>query len=193
MGRVVGLNQDEATTTIFYNEGSNFDDLRFPAQGINPAGSTAPATPDTDDGCLLFDKTTANIITGVAQMPHCKKLGSPICPHIHWQGTTTPSGANTDVYWRFEHQKADINGSFSGTWVASNKTATVNTDPQKHQLTGFDDIDMSGEAGVSSVIKWRLTRVANDAADNYGYNAKLLEVDFHYEIDSVGSGKEYSK
>lgn len=185
----VGLEQDPATSTIYYNDSSNYEDLRFPAQGINPAGSTSPATVSTEDGCLLFDKTIPNIISGVAQTPHGHKKGSPFLPHIHWQGTSAP-GANTDVYWLFEHQKASINGKFSGSWVQSAKIGNVDSDPNKHQILAFDPIDMS-DMSISCIIKWRLTRVAS--SDTYNADAKLLEVDFHYELDSVGSGQEYKK
>lgn len=42
------------------------DDLRFPASGFNPAGSSAPPTVDTTTGLLTFAGNADNIIGGVA-------------------------------------------------------------------------------------------------------------------------------
>lgn len=67
-----------------------WDDLRFPAQGINPAG--AANAPTIDDvltsfpGTLLFAGNAENVIVGIAQMPHAWAKGTSIRP--------TSTGAN---------------------------------------------------------------------------------------------------
>lgn len=53
MGRVVNIIQDEATSTLFYSDGNNFEDLRFPAQGINPPGAVSDPTRDTNDATFF--------------------------------------------------------------------------------------------------------------------------------------------
>jgi hypothetical protein len=65
----------------------------------------------------------------------------------------------------------------------------------KHQVTGFADIDMSSytDAGdVSIILMCRLYRDV-DNGDDYADDAFLLEFDLHYEIDTMGSNEEASK
>lgn len=172
-----------------------WEDLRFPASGINPAGSTAPATVDNADpymGALLFDASTINVVAGIAQMPHSWKEGSAVSPHIHW---TPTSAAGGNVYWRFSYMVANINESFSGSYTVMDPVvAAAGTDANAHLLTAFDpDIDMTGKT-LSAIIMWKLERVANDGTnDTYAGNARLLEIDFHYEVDSFGSNQLYIK
>ena len=63
-GRVTGF-INPATVNDTYLA---WDDLRFPAQGINPAGQTDAPSIDTTTfpGTLLFDPASINLIAGVA-------------------------------------------------------------------------------------------------------------------------------
>lgn len=172
-----------------------WDDLRFPAQGINPVGSAAP--PDVEIanpymGTLLFDPSTINVVAGIAQMPHSWKEGTKIYPHIHWMPASTGGG---NVVWRFYYMVANVNESFSGTYTALDPViAAAGTDSNKHLITSLGDgIDMAGKT-LSAIIMWKLERVATDATnDTLAGDARLLELDFHYQIDSFGSSLEYQK
>lgn len=46
-----------------------WEDLRFPAAGINPPGAVADPTRDTTDGRLVFSASADNIMAIQAQMP----------------------------------------------------------------------------------------------------------------------------
>lgn len=172
-----------------------WDDLRFPAQGINPVGLSAPPATDTADpymGSLLFDPATINVVAGIAQMPHNWKEGSAISPHIHWTPTSTGGG---NVVWRFSYMVANINEAFSGSLTVMDPViAAAGTDANAHLLTSFEpDIDMTGKT-ISCIVMWKLERVANDGTnDTYAADARLLELDFHYEIDSFGSNAMTTK
>ena len=54
---------------------------------------------------------------------------------------------------------------------------------------------MSAIDGVSAMLIGRVFRDATGAGgtDDYGADAILLEIDFHYEIDGFGSRDEYIK
>jgi len=182
------FNQDPGSTTLWLPESSNWEDLRFPAAAINPPGGVSDPDVDTTDGTLLFDKGSTEIIMGQAQMPHSTKRNSVLKPHIHWSPTDADTG---DVLWRLEYQLAAINGSFPGAWTALDVLDTGAGD-DKHQLAAFADIQLP-DAGVSLMIKWRVSRIGGDASDDYDADAKLLEFDIHYQIDSVGSGELYTK
>lgn len=174
---------------------SFFDDLRFPATGFNPAGSTAPPAVLTTNGLLSFSGTADNIIGGVAQMPHSWKLGSAISPHIHLVFPTANAGTNTR--WKLEYNVGNIDGDFttdSVTYTALTTITVANANNiARHILAEFDDIPMTGVT-MSACVLWRLTRLAaSDAADNDTNACTLIEFDLHYEIDSPGSSAEYVK
>ena len=88
-----------------------WDDLRFPAQGINPAGAIDAPTVDTTltafPGTLLFAGNAENVIAGIAQMPHAWAKGTPIRPHIHWAKTT---GSASAISWVFYYRHLGFAG-----------------------------------------------------------------------------------
>ena len=177
--------------TILLNE-PVWEDLRFPATTINPVGLTAAATQETTDpymGTLLFDPTTPMICAGQAQLPHSRKLSSPLVFHVHWAPTTTNTG---NVLWRLSYMASDLNGTFSGTLTDLDIVHASSGIVGKHQIISFAEVAGIG-AAVSTMIMWKLTRVAGDVLDTYTGNARLLEFDIHYQIDTVGSRQEHTK
>lgn len=52
---------------------------------------------------------------------------------------------------------------------------------------------LSTQDGLSSMLVGRLFRLPTDSADTYEADAGLLEIDFHYSSDSLGSDEEYTK
>jgi len=185
----VHLDKDPGTSTIRYPDYTNWEDLRFPATGINPPGAISDPDRDTIDGTLIFDPAKTEVVMGIAQMPHSWREGSLIEAHIHWAPTDTGAG---DVLWRFQYDIANVDGEFSGVYKELDVVDTVSGSITTHQVGGFGSIDMTG-FGLSCVIKWRAARIGGDVLDTYDSDAKLLEIDFHYQIGSVGSGEEYTK
>jgi hypothetical protein len=179
----------KVTTSEVLLSDTAWDDLRFPAQGINPAGSAAPPSVNTTDGTLEFSASATNVIAGIAQMPHSWKTGTSIEAHIHWSPTNTNTG---NVYWRFEYEIQPINGVFTGFTTANTLDAAIGV-ADTHQIHGLASIDASAITTVSAIIKWKLSRIGGDATDTYNAVAKLLELDFHYQIDGFGSQEEFSK
>ena len=175
--------------------GAEWDDLRFPAQGINPAGAVAAPDVETDEtkfpGSLLFDGGTSEVVAGVAQLPHGYKKGSDLYPHIHWQKTTSASGG---VVWHFYYRISSKTGG-SAAWVGP----VVGVDELPHAdtadreaITTFGSISGNG-LSLSQIIGWRIYRMPAETADTYAADARLLEFDIHYQIDSAGSGGEFMK
>lgn len=166
-----------------------WDDLRYPATGINPPGQVSDPDVDIVDGTFLFDKASTEIIMGVSQMPHIWKAGSIIDPHLHWQSTDDEAG---NVLWRLEYQIADIDSSFPGSWTALDALSASLEEEEHHIISEFASIDMGGHT-ISCIIKWRVSRIGGDGTDTYDNDAKLLEFDIHYQIDSIGSEVEHIK
>jgi hypothetical protein len=171
-----------------------WEDLRFPAQGINPVGSPAPATLDNGadyPGTLLFAGNQENVIAGVAQLPHAWKEGTVISPHIHWTKVTA-DGSNLAVDWEFRYRIASKAGTFSSWSAWQDHTLVVgdNTSAEKHNLSTFPDIDMTGYL-VSDMLVWSIRRNGN--TDAYNGQTRLLEFDIHYQAETLGSVNRASK
>ncbi len=166
-----------------------WEDLRFPAQGINPLGQASDPDLDLADGCLLFDSAATETITGQAQISHRWKEGTSIYPHIHWSPTSTNTG---NVYWRLEYMVASVNSVFSGSFTTLNVLAAGVGVTNTHQVIGFGAIPMTDNL-ISSIIKWKVSRIGGDGTDTYTADAKFLEFDIHFEVNSPGSREEYIK
>jgi hypothetical protein len=166
-----------------------WEDLRFPAQGINPAGSTAPPTVDevltSFTGTLLFAGNAENVIAGCAQMPHSWLQGSAIEPHIHW---SKPVGSASAVAWELYYRQLGFPSDVASNWVGPIAGTILAGDPttsNSHIITGFGEIDMTGKR-ESSMLCWQIRRQGATDADNGA--ARLLEFDIHYY--SVKAGTE---
>jgi hypothetical protein len=168
-----------------------WDDLRFPATGFNPAGSTAPPTISTSTGLLGFSGVADNIIGGVAQMPHAWARGTEIHPHIHLR---FPTSAVANTRWRLDYDVASVGGNFthaSGTYTALAAVTVAN--PQnvlKHVYAELGVIPMTGHT-ESAIVVWRLTRLAaTDVLDDDANACELHEFDIHYQSNKWGTPSE---
>jgi len=180
-------------TLVAKGDAVAWDDLRFPATGINPPGAASDPTRNTTTGLLEFSDSATNIIAGVAQLPHTWKLESTLKPHIHWFGFTAPVGANTDVVWQLDYEVVPIGGSWDGTTLSNTLQITEAVTEDVSLISEFGDIAMTGITSVSCLIIWKLSRLGGDASDTYGSAATLAEFDIHYQIDTMGSNEEYVK
>jgi hypothetical protein len=163
-----------------------WEDLRFPAQGINPPGATSD--PDKDgDGLFLFDATGTEILSGVAQLPHAWAQGTSLHAHVHWSATDGNTG---DVAWQLEYKVVPFGEAVPSSWSTLLATGEAK---QEHCITEIAEVPVAASAGVSALVLWRLSRAGGNPADTYGSDAKLYEFDFHYQVDAFGSDLEYSK
>lgn len=183
-----------------------WDDLRVSALAVKVPASGNPTFAKFKDngaasqGVFLywFDPTSEQEVYFAAQMPHHWKEGSDIEAHVHWVSADTAPGSGTDVCWGLEYTWANIDGTFGNTTIiygdeqsnGSGETITVD----KHYLTEIGTITGSGKT-LSSMLVCRLFRDAGGVGgtDDYDDDAGLMEIDFHYEIDSLGSKEEYTK
>lgn len=170
-----------------------WDDLRFPAQGINPPGAAGSATRETAVGLLSFAGNADNYIAGVAQMPHSWRAGTSVRPHIHLIPINAAAGVNS--VWKFEYNRANNNDTFENafdSWTELDTITVANPNNAQALLlpTGFGDLDMTGYL-ESSIILWRLSRLASsDAADDDAGAWYLAEFDIHYQINKNGTTDE---
>ena len=173
-----------------------WDDLRFPAQGINPPGAVSDPAVEAETGLLLFSASQTNVVAGVAQMPHSWREGSVIVPHVHWQKTVAGAG---DVLWRFEYDNIVDPGEISDLLYANvlDVTTPVPGTPddnaaRRNLISSFGEVDTTGKR-ISCCILWKLSRIGGDGADTYAELARLVEFDIHYQLDGGGSWQQFIK
>ena len=183
---------DLTVTGDFLLTNTYWDDLRFPAAAVNPPGLASDPDFDTVNGGYLFGSAATELLFLAAQMPHAWKEGTSLHPHVHWQKTTSAGG---EVLWRLEYKKAPIGEVMDAAFTALDVTSTVSRTPDTdtanlHLISEFSDIAMVG-GGLSDMLLIKLSRIGGDGSDTYGADARLLEFDIHFEINSFGSADEF--
>lgn len=168
-----------------------WDDLRFPAQGINPAGATNAPTVDTSvvPGTLLFSGSAVNLIAGIAQMPHAWFAGSAIRPHLHWAKTTSAAGG---VEWEWCYAIAgagEVLPAYSA-WLPATEGVPNSDTAGKHATSKFPELTMTGKK-ESTIIAWQVRRNPAAVADTYATNARFFEFDIHYQMSKFGTIAEF--
>jgi hypothetical protein len=118
-------------------------------------------------------------------------------PHIHWF-------QNQDVLPNFLIQyRWQINGeakitSWSNLKLDSNVFTYV-TGTLNQITTNLTGISPPVDAVLSDILQIRLIRDTNNGstefsgADTFSGNTPIMNLDIHYEINSLGSNTEYSK
>ena len=183
-----------------------WDDLRVPVLSARIPAVGGPGFAQFMDngagstGVFLywFSPTSEESVYFVCQMPHHWKQGSDIECHVHWTPKASALITPTDVCWGLEYTWQSINGVFGNTTIIygdeqSNGSGEYMT-VDKHYVTELGTIDATGKT-MSSMLVCRLFRDATGVGgtDDYGNDAGLMEIDFHYEVDSLGSKEEYVK
>lgn len=188
---------------LLYGDARNWDDLRVSANSTNLGGSKDPDfalwlnNGGASQGVFIywFDRNTEEELYFMVQMPHGWAQGSDIHPHIHWAPKAN-GAAGAVVNWGLEYTWVNIGSTAGNTTIISNNVHTPADDPlvaNRHYLTEFAAIDGTGKT-LSSMLACRVFRDATGAlgTDDYNADAGILEIDFHYQIESIGSKEEYS-
>ena len=166
----------------------SWDDLRFPAQAINPIGAVSDPAVTTSEttypGTLEFSGSQDNMIAGVAQMPHSWAQETEIRPHIHWMKDSASANA---VTWEFYYRIIGSAGSTPGAWVgpvSGTLAAGDHTVAGQPLVTSFGSVDMVGQI-ESAMVAWRVYR--RGSSDAFSGIARLLEFDIHFQADKPGT------
>lgn len=130
------------------------------------------------------------------QLPHSWKEGTTIYPHLHWAPKNSATG---NVEWNFEYTWANYDAATPQVFPAITTSSVVATGPftaNAHAITPLtssnNGIDGTGKK-ISSILICRIWRDSGTSGDTYNYDAGVLFVDFHIQIDSWGSREEYVK
>jgi hypothetical protein len=181
-----------------------YDDVRITPGAFDRPGSSDPAIvlyyPNAGAiGTYLYEFAKNNFVSFAVQIPHGYKTGSDISVHVHW--TPGPNGAAENgktVGWKVDYSWANIDGTFGDMQTADLSDACDGTN-HKHQMTPEVVIDGHTAAKhISSMLICNLRRTDTGADDTWtgtlaGALPMILEVDFHFPIDTIGSRQAGAK
>lgn len=201
---VQGLNPRKATADQV-REVARWDDVRIVPGAFDFAGAADPTLVDyTPPGSSVAMKLWEFALNDVAyftvQLPHTYKEGTDIYPHVHW--TPGPKGAAENaknVLWGLHYSLANVNGVFSSGGPLDLSGICTGVD---HSHLVSDSPAISGTAlKISDVLVCRLMRSSaaiGGSSDTWagtttGNRPLLLGIDFHHEVDFLGSAQQFIK
>lgn len=203
VGDVASNSEFEQDGTLKFNgDATVWDDLRIVPGSFDRPGTSDPTMVVYSPGggatnTYLWEFKKNDIASFTCQMPHGWKVGSDIHVHIHWTPGTRGAAENGHtVGWKIEYSWASIDGVFVAMATVDLSDACDGTD-HKHQMT--TDVTISGlNHSLSSMLLCNVRRTDTGADDTWASAASgqlpfLLEIDFHFEMDTVGSRSRLSK
>ena len=181
-----------------------WDDLRITPGSFGRPGVSDPVYVAYAPGggalpCYLPEFAVDDFASFTIQLPHSYKQGSDISVHIHWTaGTNGNEESGKLVGWKIDYSWANINGTFASMQTADLSDECAAAD-HTHQMTPEVTIDgHTSEKHISSMLLCTIKRTDTGTDDTWVGTASgslplLLEVDFHFPIDTIGSRSASSK
>lgn len=169
--------------------GTRFDDQQVNLGQVGLGASAPTWTAYKGSEVLAFDKAQDNQIVFTAQLTHRYKLGSTLEFHCH---NVAPDNNTGDVVWILTYSLADIGDDFPAETSVSKTCSIAANSADKHLLFDLADLAVQSD-GVSAVILCSLTREGTNIADDYDNDIYLTALDFHIEVDNIGSRTDSSK
>lgn len=172
------------------------DDIRIIAGSFDRPGVSDPnyieyAPNGGVTTTYLTEWAVDDIASFTVQMPHGYAIGTNISVHVHWTAGARGVAENGHtVGWKVDYTWANMNGTFGNMSTASLSDACDGTN-HKHQMSPEVVIAGAGK-DISSMLICNIKRTDTGADDTWATNTAgnlpmLLEVDFHFEVDTLGS------
>lgn len=185
-------NKESEENFNFLSDNIVWNDLNLPGYTLGKGASAPDLVQFLAAGSInayAFDGTvTAEQLYGSFELLHGWKQGTNIEVHLHWSPTTTNTG---NVKWQLEYTWQNLDGTFGASTTIAVTTAAGGT-AWSHNISKFADISGSG-LRIGSAFVFRLFRDPTDASDTYAFDAALINVGIHYQIDTIGSKERYLK
>jgi hypothetical protein len=179
-----------------------WDDVRIVPGTFQFVGASDPTIANWQPGgsgtifkVYKFQKTNEAFFT--CQIPHTYKQGTDIEAHLHW--TPCDRGVAEGVAkvgWKIDYSWVNISGAFVASATLDLSDACSGVD-DAHELTACIPITGTSK-NISSMLVCRVYRSDTGTDDTWvgttvAQSPALLEVDFHFEINTMGSREELTK
>lgn len=176
-----------------------WEDMRVVPTAFDFAGVSDPTLVNWQPGGAgttfkLWEFATNDEAFFSVQLPHTYKEGTDLKAHIHWtpgaRGVT--ENANT-VAWKMDYTWANIDAAFPSS-SNIDLTDTCSGADDQHEMTADADPTGAGKK-ISSMLVCRIYRDTGDTWTGTGTGnlPLLLEVDFHFLLDTIGSRQSVIK
>lgn len=132
------------------------------------------------------------------QLPHAYKIGTDVEFHIHWTIAASGAGAGVEnVEWLFTSSACSPNlAATFESWPTATDHAALVVDVQNITADNHMATEIATLTGTnflaSEVIICSLQRNV-DTSDDYGDAAYVVQLDLHYQVDTMGSRTEWAK
>jgi hypothetical protein len=174
-----------------FDDALAWDDMLAPASALSPGATPAnPIIFGPSGSIRVFGFGIGEDLGGTIQIPHSWSEGTIIHPHVHWSPVNTSTG---NVAWSLDYYWLNVNAA------AVAAPTTITTPDQAgsgvawaHQLVSFPTIVGTGKL-ISSILIFRLSRVAATAPPALTGDAALLSFDVHIQKNTVGSRQLFTK
>lgn len=129
-------------------------------------------------------------------MPHNWKKGSQIEWHLHWSTGSANYVSGDRVNWQIDYSCANPALSQPFTAFPATKTVTAETTftttvaPWSHIYTDMLPWVTPDCTEYGGQMVAKLTRIAKTGGTDPGTNPFAMGLNFHYEIDRIGSSTE---
>ena len=201
LGDVAGGNyaEIESDGTLKLNGNATvWDDIRITPGSFDRPGVADPAyvayyPAGGGLGVYLPEFAKNDFASFTIQLPHGYKQGTDISVHLHWTPGDRGNEENgATVGWKVDYSWANADGTFGAMATADLSDACDGTD-HKHQMT--PEVVLDGHTAgksISSMLICNVRRSDTGTDDTWasavsGQLPLLLEVDFHFELDTIGS------
>lgn len=183
-------------TLVFEGSAEVWDDLRVSLDKGSSSASLEYVWGGIGPQIWYFRNNEGlEMMSFVVQIPHNWKEGTTVYPHVHWLPKASKSG---NLEWNLDYSWQNYDASTPQVFPTYTTSTVVTTGPfvaNTHRissLTSGSGLDGTGKK-ISSILICRIWRNSSNAADTYTDDAGLLSLDFHYQIDTVGSRAQYVK
>jgi len=200
------IRQEITDLRNFIGVGSSTQDYVYDdyvTSGLAVAGGASPPSLATFRGNIKlyeFPGTgpTTKDVYATTHILHGIKPGTPITMHVHWSTAETAT-AGTAVVWQAEYTIARGYGTgiygdpltavASDAYGTLSVTSTAAAAPFTHVITNDDAMTIPAQTELEpdSVILLRLYRDPTHTADTMEKGAFLIQLDFHYQRDRIGT------
>jgi len=173
------------------DDGVAWDDFSVPLTRDKQGQNSKPDYDFTNNGLLFPYDDEAEIVYLTMQMQHQKKLDTAIRLHVHY--------IQSDVVkpiWKADYRWYNNGAAVPGSWTTiatlqGNQGVFTYTSGDMLQIATFAEIAPPANETISSNLDLRFYRNASAEGPQEDVLAKYI--DFHYQIDGLGSDEEYTK
>lgn len=172
--------------------GYNYNDINLGSVSLG-TGAGAPDNVTISSSGLIVKGFDGNVTTeqiyGSVEILHSYQEGTDIIPHVHWMPTTANTG---NVKWQLEYALFKNNGTVTSTTTTITVSSSANGLAWEGILAAFSIISGTNIT-IGDQLVFRFFRNPTDGADNYGDDAAVNTIGFHFKQNTLGSRQISSK